>query len=231
MKQLLIIRAGSTYLKAQEMFGHYEQFFLDRMTKPPVNCISLNAQVQPEYPVFNSLRGIIISGAHENVTEQAPWMLHLKNWLKNAHEAHIPVLGVCFGHQIMGAALGGKVDFNELGGEYGLIEVIAVNGFKLFDLPIPRRFNAYASHEQSIVELPKNAQSLAGNKIEPNHIVHFGNKSWGVQFHPEFTRKIMKFYLEVDDTPGKLGSLAERKQIEGFGRNLLDAFIKYTETE
>jgi len=201
------------------------------MSKNPVNCIILNAQVQPDYPDIATLRGIIISGAHENVTEQAPWMLHLKDWLKKVHDANLPVLGVCFGHQIMGAALGGKVDFNEQGGEYGMVEVSTLNGSKLFNALIPQKFNVYASHEQSIIKLPEGAVSLGGNKTEPNHMVHFGNKSWGVQFHPEFTRKIMKFYLEVDNTPGKLGSLSERKDIECFGRYLLDSFIKYTETE
>jgi GMP synthase (glutamine-hydrolysing) len=50
---------------------------------------------------------VIVTGSSSSVTERAPWMLRLEGWLRDAVTKETPVLGVCFGHQLLGSALGG----------------------------------------------------------------------------------------------------------------------------
>ncbi len=230
MHPLLIIRAGNTHAKARAMFGDFDSFIIQGFSKKPDNYLVLNAQVQPKYPELKKLSGIIITGAHENVTDKAAWMMHLQGFIIKAHNVGTPLLGICFGHQIIGETLGGKVDYTDVG-EYGIIEINTSNDSTIFNMEFPSNFYAYASHSQSIIKLPEKAKSHASSKDEPNHIVSFGGKTWGLQFHPEFNSKIMKIYLNKNKLNGNWYNANEKANAEEMGRYILDSFFKYCQIE
>jgi len=81
------------------------------------------------------------------------------------------------------------VDYHELGEEKGEVEIQLTNDGKKDPLlgVLPSHFSAYASHTQTVTKLPKNARVLAKNNFESFHAVSFGEKVWGLQFHPECT--------------------------------------------
>ncbi len=226
MHPFLIIRAGNTLAKARDMFGEFETFFIKCFSEKPEDCIILSAQVQPSYPDLEKISGIIVTGASEYVTDKTAWMMHLQDLIVKAHNISTPLLGICFGHQIIGEALGGKVDYYA-NGEFGIIEVNKHSEEPVLGNKLPSKFYAYASHSQSIITLPHGAISLASSNNEPNHIVYFGNKTWGMQFHPEFTHKIMKVYLQASKQYGELGSMNEKTSAENTGRFILDSFLNY----
>ncbi len=226
MYPLLIIRAGNTHVQARAMFGDFDSFIIHGLSKKPDNYLVLNAQVQPKYPEVKKLRGVIITGSHENVTDKTAWMMHLQNFILKVHSAGTPLLGICFGHQIIGEALGGKVDFYG-DGEFGIIGVETHGEELIFENNFQSKFFAYASHSQSIITLPKGAISLASSNNEPNHIVWFGNKTWGLQFHPEFNSKIMKIYLNKNKLNSDLYNANEKANAEEMGCFILDSFLDY----
>lgn len=229
MSQFLIIRAGKTFIDAAKKFGEFDKNFLDAFTSPPNNYNVIDAQDPEDYPTVNNLNGVLITGALENVTEQKDWMIKLKQFIITCHNASLPLLGICFGHQIIADALGGKADFNEKGGEFGICSIELTKPFDLFGFNFPNRFDAYLTHFQSVATLPDGAVSYAKSEKENNQIVHFGKETWGFQFHPEFTRPILQFYLNEMNIEGNTGTELNGKQIEAFGSAILDTFVSYCE--
>ena len=118
-------------------------------------------------------------------------------WLLTVMEQDIPVLGICFGHQLLAYALGGVVDYHPLGREIGTV-TIELNELSAEDdlfATLPICIKAHVTHAQSVRVLPLGAKVLGGNEFEPHHIICFRNNVWGVQFHPEFSEAIMTAYI------------------------------------
>ena len=123
-----------------------------------------------------------------------------------------PTLGICYGHQIIARALGGKIDFHPNGPQAGSTEITLTGAGKqdpLLGLS-PESFKVNAGNSQRITELPADAVVLAGNDFEPHQAVRFGEKMWGLQFRPEFNKKITCAYIDrIAETLKKHGREAD----------------------
>ena len=223
MKSFLIIKAGRSFESIIDKYGDFDEFTINAFPNRPDNIMICEAPNMPSYPSVDELSGVIITGAHENTTDNEPWMIHLKQWIKEVSVSELPLLGICFGHQIVAEALGGVVGFNTAGGEFG---VVSVQSFSTNTnlLNLPKSFSVFASHYQSVVKLPEGAVSIAGNLIEPNHVVQYTNRIIGLQFHPEFNRFIMQVHQHENANKG--GKVADDvySNVESFGEELLGQF-------
>ena len=144
--------------------------------------------------------GFIITGSSSSVTERAPWMLRVEAFIRELHEKKAPVFGICFGHQLIGQALGGLVAKNPRGREIGTV-TIRTRANAPADHPLlaglPRTFAANATHVDSVVTLPPGAQLLAETDLEPHAIFSVGETTHAVQFHPEFDGDAMRGYVDA----------------------------------
>lgn len=127
--------------------------------------------------------GIVITGSRSSVYWDEEWIAPLLSYVEAAYEREIPILGVCYGHQVVAQALGGRVagmDEFEIG--YNRISRLE-DGDRLLK-GIDGEFTAFTTHGDAVVELPPGARLLAAN----DHGVHAfrKNHAWGVQFHPEY---------------------------------------------
>lgn len=130
-------------------------------------------------PPQRGVSGIVIAGSHAMVTDRAPWSEALADWLAEAVPVGMPVLGVCYGHQLLAHALGGEVDYHPAGPEVGTVPVRltpATRSDPLFS-ELPELFHAHATHAQSVLRLPASAVHLAGNDYEPNHAFCVGERA------------------------------------------------------
>lgn len=161
--------------------------------------VIVNAPVGEPLPAPETLAGVIITGSHDMVTEHLPWSEAVAVWLRDAVAAGLPVLGICYGHQLLGYALGGDVGDNPNGREIGTVAVTLKAYRKpadmLFDAQAYPSFPAHVAHTQSILRLPPGAQTWGATAREPNAVVAFAPGVWGVQFHPEFDIKITQAYI------------------------------------
>lgn len=145
-------------------------------------------------PEPSGLAGVIVTGSAAHLTDREPWMLRGLDWLRESRRAGTPILGICFGHQMLGEALGGRVARNPRGREIGSVEVQVGAPHPL--LP-ERQILANMTHLDSIVELPQGARVLGTTELEPFAAVEFAPRVWGVQFHPEVDGEIMRDYVSA----------------------------------
>ena len=152
-----------------------------------------------EAPPARGYAGVIVSGSGAMVSDREPWSERTADWLRDAAHAGVPVFGICYGHQLLAHALGGEVGDNPHGIEMGTIDVTLLpqaNDDPLF-VGLPACIKAQASHLQAVLRLPAGAELLATSALDPWHAFRWGESSWGVQFHPEFSAGHMRGYIEA----------------------------------
>jgi GMP synthase (glutamine-hydrolysing) len=128
---------------------------------------------------------VVITGSRSSVYWDEEWIEPLVDYVADAHDRGLPILGVCYGHQVLAAALDGRV---EAMGEYelGYREVSRVGDDELL-AGVPETFTAFMSHSDAVTELPTGAELLAENDYGIHAFRH--GRAWGVQFHPEYDRE------------------------------------------
>jgi GMP synthase (glutamine-hydrolysing) len=149
--------------------------------------------VRSEPMDLHDFAGIVVTGSPASVVDDAPWMQRTAGLLRHAVARALPVFGICFGHQLLARALGGKVAKNPRGREIGTIAVEVLVSDSL--LGERRTMLVQSTHVDSVVELPAGATLLGRSRVEPCAAVRFAPKAWGVQFHPEFSADVVRQYL------------------------------------
>lgn len=153
-----------------------------------------------ELPDTGEAGGVVVTGSAAMVSDREPWAERTAAWLRNAVEAGVPVLGICFGHQLLAHALGGRVGPNPRGREIGTVEVTLTATAAADPLlgGLPNRIGVHTTHLESVLELPPGAELLASSKLDPHQAFRApGRPVWGLQFHPEFSAAVIRAYLEA----------------------------------
>ena len=194
---ILIMKTGGTIPAIADEFGDFEEWIIGATRLPASAFTTVAVHTGDKLPALDEVRSVIITGSPAMVTQDLEWSREGEEFLRTAINRDIPVLGICFGHQLLAQALGGTVDYHPGGREIGTTHVRlapdAVND-RLFS-SLPSRFPVHVTHMQSVLELPPGAQILAGNDFDRHQAVRFAKSAWGVQFHPEFDARIMTAYI------------------------------------
>lgn len=144
-------------------------------------------------PQPNEVSGVIVTGSPARIADQLPWMRRVQDALAQLVEADVPVLGICFGHQLLGMALGGRSGPNPRGREIGTVTLT----LRASD-PIvagPQSFPVSMTHLDVVQELPRGASVIASTTLDPHAAIRFAENAWGVQFHPEMDDAIIGDYI------------------------------------
>jgi GMP synthase (glutamine-hydrolysing) len=149
---------------------------------------------RPPHP--RSAAAFVITGSSANVPNREAWMIETEAWLREVADTGTPVFGICFGHQILGQALGGEVKKNPRGREIGTIRVERLAEDPIFD-GMPTSFEANATHVDTVAALPRGAVVLARSSLDDHQTVRFARSIYGVQFHPEIDADVMRKYLDA----------------------------------
>lgn len=195
VKQIVLIKTGGTIPDMKDEFGDFEDWFSAGLGVAPLKKVDVYKH-QP-LPDLDELSGVVITGSASMVSAKEDWSEQTAEWLKSAVEAGIPVLGICYGHQLLAHALGGEVGVNPNGRQIGTVNAHmsqdAADDPLLGDLPTD--YPVQTSHSESVLKLPPNAKSLASSERDHNFVIRFADKAWGVQYHPEFSAPVMREYL------------------------------------
>lgn len=195
MRPIVILKTGSTSPRSFPR-GDYEDWLREGLGAAEVRVCRLSdgeALPPAELP-----RAVVITGSSAMVTERREWSERAAAWLPEVVARETPVLGVCYGHQLLAHAFGGEVGLNPRGREIGTIEVdlqpAAAHDPLLGGLG--PTLVVSASHRQSVLRLPEGARHLAGNAMDPHQAFAVGPRAWGLQFHPEWSHEVARVYVE-----------------------------------
>jgi len=193
MRPLAILVTGDPVPRAAALSGSFPDMIRrvagEAWTGP---WTTLDARASGDWP---ALSGLIVTGSSASVTERAPWMLAAEARLRAQVAEGLPVFGICFGHQLLGQALGGVVVQNPAGRQIGTVAAEVGADDVLLDRE-QRPFRVNTSHRDVVGVLPPGARVLGRTPKDPHAFVRFGERVFGVQSHPEFDAVVMRAYVE-----------------------------------
>ena len=167
--------------------GDYRQMFADLFQQhaPQLDLVSFDVR-NGEFPTsVDACEAFVCTGSRFSAYDSADWIQELKGFLRQLRDAEKPFVGICFGHQILAEALGGKVEKAEQGWGIG---VHRVNVIKREDWMQPKReaCGVQYSHQDQVVQLPENSVLLGESGHCPVAMFRVGETMLGIQGHPEF---------------------------------------------
>ena len=175
LKKILIIDFGSQFTQLIARRIRELGVFSEIVNHKKINSLNLLNEM---------VCGIILSGGPLNVNESNKF-----KFSKKILSCDIPVLGICFGHQILSKELGGKVKKSQYR-EFGFVEVKKINKSLLTNNFFNKKntTNVWMSHADQVSKLPKDFKVIASSKNSKFTIIENYKKNfYGVQFHPEVT--------------------------------------------
>ncbi len=164
----------------------------------------------------------IVTGSPASVYDDLDWIRTAEELVREAHRTGTPLVGICFGHQLVAQALGGRVERAEVG--WGL-------GAQVYDTIAPLPWfpegtggvTVLASHQDQVVEAPSGATVWSTSAYCPVAGMTIGDRIWTLQGHPEFTPELVAALY--DSRRERLGDAAVERAIASLDASLANRDI------
>ena len=218
--KLAILESGAPPKALQPRFGDYADMF-DRLLGGRFDRFDVRALEFPERP--DSYDAYLVTGSSAGVYDDLPWIAPTMDFLRSAR-GRAKLVGVCFGHQMMAEAFGGRVVKSPKGWGIGL-HAYDVRSVEPWMDPVAR-VAAPASHQDQVVEQPPATRVTLANAFTP-----FAGLTWedqpaiSFQFHPEFDPAYGRALIEAredryapEEAERAIESLAQPNDRERVGR-------------
>ncbi|SFE55655.1 type 1 glutamine amidotransferase [Roseivivax sediminis] len=171
-----ILQTGLVPDSLSARWGQYSDMFGALLTSRGFDTEAWSV-VENEFPPGpEAADGWLITGSRHGAYEDHAWIPPLEELIRDIHASDRPLVGVCFGHQIIAQALGGTVE------KYPGGWAVGAHTYEFGDGP--KTINAW--HQDQVVARPEGAQLVATNPFCENAALLYGDSIYTVQAHPEF---------------------------------------------
>jgi GMP synthase (glutamine-hydrolysing) len=146
---------------------------------------------------LDNIHGVISMGGTQNVGDPHPWMHKELEFLKAAHDAQLPLFGICLGHQMIAKALGGevgKMDTPEAG--FCPVDIQVPGQTHPILAGVPWRHHQFQTHAQEVKALPDGATTLMSSDACKVQAFTAGVRTFAFQFHMELDRPAIDTFLK-----------------------------------
>ena len=182
-----ILQTGHSPDELRPVMGDYSNLFERLLANQgfTFETFSVVDGVFPDTP--DQCDGWLITGSKHGAYEDHPWIAPLETLIREIYAQEVPLVGVCFGHQIIAQALGGKVEKFKDGWAVGRQtydwngEVISLNAW----------------HQDQVVQRPADATPIACNDFCENAALVYGKRAFTVQAHPEFEAELIDGLIRI----------------------------------
>jgi GMP synthase-like glutamine amidotransferase len=185
-----ILQADSVLPRFQAAHGDYpgmfEQVLRSAAGDDPLEVFTWRV-TEGELPELDACDGYLITGSRESVYADLPWLPPLVDFVRSALEARRPVIGICFGHQLLAHFFGGRVGPAPTGWNVGVHTSRVVDRRPWMQPPLDE-LALLASHKDQVAELPAGAELIAAGATCPVAGFQLGACALAIQGHPEFQK-------------------------------------------
>ena len=165
-----------------QYWERFNRFFENAETKINLKKYDIRSGIWPKSP--EECFGYVITGCSQSVNDPAEWKVELTRFIRECYVGRVKMVGICFGHQILAKAMGGRIELNPHGWGVGIKkEEVLVK--RPWMKPAVKSYNLIASHQEHVVELPGNAQLLCTRTHCKITAFEINNIFLGFQGHPE----------------------------------------------
>ena len=197
MTRITIIETGHVPKRYRERHGSFADMFA-RMIRTEDPSAAFDVVSIPDgaaLPDPRGLKAILITGAAAGVYDGLDWIAPLEEFVRTAHANRTPMVGVCFGHQLIAQALGGIVRKSDKGWGIGrhVYQVAPNNGVIGGD-----ELAIACSHQDQVIEPPQDARTILYSEFAPHAgLLYEGGTTLSVQPHPEFDKSFAQVCCEL----------------------------------
>jgi GMP synthase-like glutamine amidotransferase len=193
-----ILQCDDVREELQDKHGNYETMFISLLTSEDATLqFSVYRIIDDQYPKsINECDAYIVTGSRYSVNDDLNWIARLQSYITELYHANKKLVGICFGHQMMAKALGGKVITSDKGWGIG----VSINRIKLKPDWMENSTEQIAlviSHKDQVVKLPKQTIIIASSSFCPNYMMQINKHFLGIQGHPEFSKSYSLDLMEA----------------------------------
>jgi GMP synthase-like glutamine amidotransferase len=194
-------------------FGEYPDMFMALLGQldPGLEFVIYDVE-EGVYPAdIDEVDAYLITGSKSSVYDDKPWIGTLMDFVRELDQRRKKLVGICFGHQLVAQALGGRIEKSPKGWGVGL-HTHSFNAIPAWHDQQAMAFDILVSHQDQVVENATGAQVLAGSEFCENAVCQLGEHILTFQGHPEFvpeySREIMDFRREMIGEPAYVAGMA-----------------------
>jgi len=180
-----ILLCGHVTEAISEKYGEYDAMFR-RLLKGRGLEFRTYSVVDMEFPDDpRDCEGWLITGSKHGAYDDLPFIRPLENFIRAVHGQKVPMVGICFGHQVVAQALGGTVEKFAGGWAVGRTEYDGTDG----------QFALNAWHQDQVTRPPAGARTTASNEFCAHAVLSYPGGLWTIQPHPEFARDVFGDFI------------------------------------